>query len=286
MQRDESLRHVVHWAIVQTTRIVGKEHSALTKFRQYALDRSSFKRARDFANRSQSRPRLATNPSSTMLRIALLSLISILASGCASNLLKPDGVSQASLTADSGILIGSFARNPDAPSYYSQTFFFKSVKTSKVHEIKSQQSFNIFSGKTRDDFDTDTSAGGVFAFSLPAGQYVFHNFRLYQARGMYAQNWGSKQDYAIPFEVVPNATSYVGEIKLDPMTGKNIFGMSVQAGGVWLISDQRVRDVALLKKLRPEVSMTNVVSVIPERKDVFTPLVILPLEAEQVRSTP
>ncbi len=218
-----------------------------------------------------------------MLRNALFLFITALVSGCASNFLKPEGVSQVSLTQDNGILVGSFARNPRASSYYSQTFYFKNLQTNKLHEIKSQQSFNIFNGKTRDDFDTKTSAGGVFAFSLPAGKYVFHNFCLYQANGMFSQNWGSKQDYAIPFEVRPNTTNYVGEIKLDPMTGKNVFGMSVQAGGVWPISDQQARDIELLRKLRPEVPLTNVVSVIPNRKDVFTPLVLLPSEADQVR---
>ena len=219
-----------------------------------------------------------------MLRRTLLVFIAALTSGCANNLLKQEGVSQASLTQQSGFLVGSFARNPDGRSYYSQTFYFKNLGTGKVHEIKSQQSFNIFTGKTRDDFDTETSSGGVFAFNLPAGHYVFHNFRLYQASGMFTQDWVSKQDYAIPFEVFSNSTNYVGEIKLDPMTGKNVFGMSVQAGGVWLISDQKARDIELLKKLRPEVPLTNVVSVIPSRKNIFTPLVLLPSEADQIRS--
>jgi hypothetical protein len=218
-----------------------------------------------------------------MLRKTLLVFIAALASGCASNLLKPEGVSQHSLNQDNGILIGSFARNPDARAYYSQTFYFRNVRTNERHEIKSQQTFNLLNGKTRDDFDTETSAGGVFAFSLPAGQYVFQNFRLYQSNGMFSQNWSSKQDYAIPFEIRANMTNYVGEIKLDPMTGKNVFGMSVQAGGVWLISDQQARDLELLRTLRPEIPLTNVVSVIPTRKDVFTPLVLLPSEADQVR---
>jgi hypothetical protein len=219
-----------------------------------------------------------------MLRNALLLFIAVLTSSCANNLLKPEGVSQASLTQDGGILVGSFARNPKARPYYSQTFYFKNVQTNKIHEIKSQQQpFNLFNSKTRDDFHTATSVGGVFAFNLPAGQYVFHNFTLYESNGVFSQYWGSKQDYAIPFEVRPNATNYVGEIKLDPMTGKSLFGIPVHTGGVWLISDQQARDLELLRKLRPEVPLTNVVSVIPDHKDVFTPLVILPSEAGQIR---
>ena len=221
-----------------------------------------------------------------MLRNARVLLMAVLASGCANTLLKPEGVSQVSLTQSTGILIGSFARNPAARAYYSQTFYFKNVQTNKIHEIKSQQTFNIFNGKTKDDFDTETSAGGVFAFSLPAGKYVFHNFRLYQSSGMFSQDWTSKQDYAIPFEVRADATNYVGEIKLDPMTGKTIFGLPAQAGGVWLISDQEARDVELLAKLRPEIPLKNVVSVVPTRKDVFTPWVLLPAEAAHVQPRP
>jgi hypothetical protein len=219
--------------------------------------------------------------STNMIRTLTVIVSLALLTGCANNHLKRDTIANAGLTPTTGILIGSFARNPAAQAYYSQTFYFKDVKTNEVREIKSQPTFNIFSGKTPDDFNTEESNGGVFAFNLPAGQYVFFNFRLYQANGFSQQNWRSKEDYSIPFEVRPNTANYVGEIKLNPVTGKNIFGMSIQAGGTWSISNQMTRDVSILKRTRPEVVLDSIVSVIPDRKDAFTPLVVLPKELEE-----
>ena len=212
------------------------------------------------------------------LTIALAALV---LAGCANKFLKPEGVTEASLTSSHGILVGSFSRNPKGKTYYSQTFYFKNIKTNEIHEIKSQPEFNIFGGKTPDDFKTEESKGGVFAFVLPAGQYIFNNFRLYQASGSFQQNWRSKEDYSIPFDIHPNATNYIGEIKLDPATGKNFFGMTVLDGGIWIISDQWKRDVELLKRLRSEIPVNNVFSVVPNKKEVFTPLVVLPNEMNE-----
>jgi len=214
-----------------------------------------------------------------MRRPSILTIAVLALAGCAGQLVEPDAVSKGSLSTTSGILIGSFARNAQARPYYSQTFYFKNATTNEVQDITSQQAFNIFGGKTKDDFNSEVSSGSVFAFTLPAGKYVFHNFRLYQSSGTFSQNWTSKKDYAIPFEVHANATNYVGEIRLDPATGKNIFGMTVPAGGIWVISDQLGRDVELLKKLHPEVPVNGIVKVIPTKKEIFTPLVVLPSES-------
>lgn len=216
-----------------------------------------------------------------MIRTFIFAACLVLLSGCANTHLKRDAISSTSLTPTTGILIGSFARSAAARPYYSQTFYFKDTKTNEVHEIKSQPTFNLFTGKTPDDFKSKEGNGAVFVFNLPAGQYTFFNFRLYQANGVSQQNWSSKEDYSIPFVVHPNTANYVGEIRLDPLTGKNIFGMSVHAGGTWTISNQMARDVAILKQTRPEVPLENIASVIPDRKDIFTPLVVIPKELEE-----
>jgi hypothetical protein len=215
------------------------------------------------------------------VRIFSVLLLCLGLAACANKLLKPDGVSGSSLTPTNGVLVGSFARSPDGPVYYSQTFYFKNAKTGEVREIKSQPTFNLYTGKTPDDFNTPGSAGAVFVFSLPAGAYTFHNFRLYQANGSFQQNWTSKEDYSIPFEIQANTVNYVGEIKLEGLKGRNFFGMAVPAGGVWLVSDQLDRDMDILKKTRADIPASNTVSIIPTRKDVFTPLVVLPGEMNE-----
>ncbi len=215
-----------------------------------------------------------------MFRLVLL-CFTLFTTGCVTNSLVPQPITEADLSETNGVLVGSFSRDPSGPKYYSQTFRFKNVSTGKEHSVSSQPSFNMFSGKTSDDFKLSNSHGGVFALSLPAGEYTFHNFRLYQSNGYFEQNWTSQEPYSIPFSIQANKVNYVGEIKLSPLTAKNVFGIKVQAGGVWIISDQKNRDFGVIATKHPEIPLNQVVSVIPERKEIFTPLVILPSEVKE-----
>ena len=215
-----------------------------------------------------------------MFRILVL-ILTVVLSGCATNSLTPKPITVNDLNDAKGLFIGSFSRDPKAPKYYSQTFYLKNIETNEVHEIKSQPSFNMFTGKTPDDFNTQESSGALFVQALPAGKYTYHNFRLYQSNGYYEKNWYSEQDYSIPFEVSANQINYAGEIKLVPVMGKNIFNMNIQAGGAWLISDKLERDLPIFTTKYPQISTENFVKVIPESKEIFTPLVILPAEQDQ-----
>lgn len=212
-------------------------------------------------------------------KLLLLANAIFLLSGCASKYLMPDLITNDQLSGNNGVLIGSFSRNPNAPAYYSQTFFFRDLKTNEIHTIKSQQEFNIFSGKTSDEFDADNVKGSTFAFQLPAGKYILYNFSLYRPIGVGYTYYSSKADFAIPFEVTPNRVNYLGELKLEGARGKNILGMSVPAGGIWVISNQKERDIQILKAKMPGLPFEDVISVIPTKKEIFTPLVVLPNEA-------
>ncbi|WP_440906509.1 hypothetical protein ACMZOO_19250 (plasmid) [Catenovulum sp. SX2] len=212
-----------------------------------------------------------------MFKYVILLLV-CLTSGCATNNLAPHKVTQADLNDNNGILVGSFSRDPKGPVYYSQTFRFKNLENGSLHQITSQPTFNMFSGKTPDDFKTPTSNGGVFIFSLPAGKYSFYNFRLYQSNGYVNQNWSSKEPFSIPFEVKPNFVNYVGEIKLSPLSSKNFLGLEVHDGGVWIISDEEGRDLEYLVNKYPEIEFDKINKTVPSEKDIFTPFVILPSE--------
>lgn len=220
-----------------------------------------------------------------MLKNLLIVLTIFILAACASKNLKPEPVTKDHLSGGNAVLIGSFSRNPSAPAYYSQTFFFRNVETNKTHEIKSQQEFNIFSGKTPDEFNTAQNAGATFVFQLPAGKYLLYNFSLYRPTGVGYTYYSSKADFAIPFEVNPNKVNYLGELKLEGATGKSFFGRSVPAGGIWIISNQKERDIHILKTTMPGFPLEDVISVIPTKKEIFTPLVVLPNEAREISTT-
>jgi hypothetical protein len=208
-------------------------------------------------------------------------LFIFLISGCATNSLTPKPVTKANLNESRGILVGSFSRDPERADYHSQTFFFKNASTGERYTIKSQTKFNLLKGRTTDDFETEDSEGGVFVFSLPAGKYIFYDFYLFLEAGQFSKSWRPKEPFAIPFIVQPSKVNYVGEFKLSQHTGKNFFGMSVLAGGVWLVSDQNQRDISIFSEKYPDIPIENLTKTIPSQKDVFTHLVILPSEREE-----
>ena len=221
----------------------------------------------------------STRNEDVMFRLALLLAI-FFVTGCATNSLTPKPVSKTDINENSGILIGSFSRDPRKPPYYSQTFRFKNVSTGEMYDIKSQATFNMFSGKTQDDFKTPNSNGGIFIFSLPSGEYTFYNFRLYQSNGSSYQNWSSNKPYSIPFKINANAVNYIGEVKLIPKMEKGFFGMQVHAGGVWEIRDQIERDTKFISLKHPFISMDSAINIVPMKKEIVTPFVILPSEIE------
>ena len=216
-----------------------------------------------------------------MFKRLLLGLIVLMLEGCASQLLKPEQLGKGQLQGNNSVLVGSFSRNPKGPPYYSQTFMFRNVETNKIYRIQSQQEFNLFSGKTPDEFKTENNSGSTFVFQLPAGKYVLYNFSLYRPYGYFYFYHSSKTDFAIPFVVQPNKVNYLGELKLES-EGKKFLGMSIPAGGIWIISNQIDRDIPLIKATMPNLPLENVVSVIPATKEIFTPLVVLPAELKQI----
>ena len=210
--------------------------------------------------------------------VALVALV-----GCASGPLEPEHLPGQELEPGSGLLVGSFARDPSEHEYYSQRFYYESKTTRERFEIHSQWGFDIFGGQAKDDFKVGDSHGIVFAHELPGGAYHYTNFSIYDAGGgFYQQYWRSKEPYSIPFEIVPGKVNYAGEIRLVPRVGKNIFGITIPAGGTWEIRDRRARDIELLRARFPDLNWDSVHIVVPDRKDIPTPLVLLPSELDAV----
>lgn len=212
----------------------------------------------------------------SICRIALFFVLAFLA-GCAAKMLKPEQISANDLNESNGVLIGSFSRNLVGSHNYSQRFYFKNVNANKIYDIHSQQEFNIINGgRTSDEFHDFDDFGSTFALKLPAGHYIFFNFIVAAEVSHGFETVVSKNDYAIPFDVHPDSVSYVGEIKLQSDFEKSGRGQTILAGVTWKISDQRARDIALLATSMPELPLDNVVSVIPTKEEIFTPLVSIP----------
>jgi|GEM_PF-1017788 len=205
---------------------------------------------------------------------------------CATYSLAPQTIS--GFSENNTILIGSFSRRPWDRKYHGQSFFFKNSVTGRKYRISASNSFG-FLGVTPVDFKEFDTHGGIFLRELPPGDYEFYNFILVQSSGTYTKSFESKEDFSIPFTVEANKLNYIGQIKLFVLTGRNIFGMILNNGGYWEVSDQIERDLPIVKDKYPTLQNSDVISIIPTIKTIPTPLVILPNEMEyleELKETP
>lgn len=156
---------------------------------------------------------------------------------------------------ENGLIVGSFTSDEDI---YARRFFFRNIQgTGETNAISFTPGFfqaGLFSEGSAADRTSH------YAFSLPPGEYEFFNFKLAYHNGYAGRSWEAKQDFSIPFTVAAGEISYLGQIRCYQLTGKNIFGISIPAGGVFEISDRFGNDVPSLKAKFPEFDWSTLVN--------------------------
>lgn len=208
-----------------------------------------------------------------MKRLFLI-LISITLAGCTTTRVKQDNTPAPQLDANTGILFGSFSRDHRSFEYYSQYFYFKNANSKKEYMIESN-SQNFLYGDAPVDFESIDNKGVLFTFTLPAGKYYFNNYRIYHSTGMYQSDWSSKKDFSIPFEVVAGKANYVGDIRLIPRIGKNMFGVPIPVGGTWEIRNNKIQDISKFVAKFPNIEWSGNLTTVPSIQEIETPLVTL-----------
>lgn len=197
-----------------------------------------------------------------MYKFFWVSIALIFLAGCNSMPTSQDNLPSTQLQENEGMVFGTFSRNHRQFEYHSQYFYFKNTNTQKEYMIKSR-SENFMIGKAPVDIESPKSKGVMFTFNLPAGDYHFYNFRLYHSTGMYHADFFSKEDYSIPFKVLPHKATYVGDIKLIPLLAKNFLGLPIPKGGRWEIRNEKVRDISKFVDKFPNVDWSGNTSAIP-----------------------
>ncbi|MDF1821548.1 MAG: hypothetical protein P1U64_08245 [Alcanivoracaceae bacterium] len=209
------------------------------------------------------------------IAILAFSVLSLQLAGCASAPLVPDVLPEDVPNAETGYIAGSFSREYNAVHYYSNNFLFRNIASEETYRLESNPPAggDLFSGY-RDDFSSYDYKGAAFLIPLPVGEYEFYNFFLNGG----ANHFSAREDYSIPFEVLPNAITYLGEVKLVPQRARNTFGIFIPWGGIWVLSDKQERDMQLLLEKFPELDAGAFVKRIPDEERIEAPLVFLPSE--------
>lgn len=199
-------------------------------------------------------------------------IVALALSGCLSSTshdLSPALASRK--TEPSGIVVGSIG-TPQRDNVYGRLIL-------KMREISQDERVWAFLDrttlqKTPLDFVEQGVEGAVFAMKLPAGQYEMRNFEFFWNAGFFQKSFEAKQDFSIRFDVRPNEVTYLGEFIGVPLSGKNVFGSPVPAGGFWIVTDRHTRDIEVARGRNPTDSFENVRMAIPDVKALKLPFFV------------
>ena len=122
-----------------------------------------------------------------------------------------------------------------------------------------------------DLYERRKTSGAFFDIPMPAGRYEFFEFWTVAASGFGSTEYRSREPFSVPFTIEQGKVHYLGEFRAYPLVGKNIFGMSLPAGGYFVLRDQEQRDTKLLLKRREVATVGPVKNVARELDTKRTP---------------
>ncbi len=170
------------------------------------------------------------------------------------------------------IAIGIGAAANTHYSSYSLTFRKVGDKGSEPKRFAYFQQ-NEFSAQKR-DYDNPVENGVVQSFRLPPGDYEIFNFDIFLNGGTVQKNFGSSNEFSIPFKVRPNETTYLGNYQANQIMGKNFFGMPLAAGAVFVVTNREKIDIKLAKKRLPDASFGPISNATPTVQSIANPFFV------------
>ena len=159
-----------------------------------------------------------------------------------------------------GCVMASISRNTAVePHFRTYEFIFKSRDSalSKLSMLY-RADYGLMSLPEDDtfltDFDQDGFAGIVYMRIVPAGNYYAEKAKFV---GQAVQLEAAKNQ-AEPFDVQAGSCTYLGEMRVTPITGKGLMGHTTLKSAKVDIVDSWARDSLLFKKIYPELDPSKV----------------------------
>lgn len=197
-----------------------------------------------------------------LFRSVFIAAITLIVSACAGTIPRDYA------GPDAGHLVVALGASAET-KYSSYTLMYRK-KGDKAEGMIRYLQENMFS-PTKRDFDGESGNGFVAVHSLPAGEYEIYNFDVFFNGGMIQTNFGSRQDFSIPFTITPGKAVYLGDFTAVGMTGNNIFGMSVRNGAYFIVSDKQERDLPVARAKMPALGSVEIS--VPDAAKVGNPFI-------------
>lgn len=194
------------------------------------------------------------------LKLSFTFLASVLLLGCASSpgALQPTDP----LDPGKGVVVVSLTSS-DSPQVMDAWFFYR--KKGSTEDLR-LDAFGVggLLAKPKGFADEPSRRGRLQALALDPGEYELFNWTLYVTR---AGGYGYLSPKVPPpphgFVVRAGELAYLGNLHIEPVLGKNTFGIPMVFGGEPEITDRSDRDLPLLKIQQPRLAAWPLRSQVP-----------------------
>lgn len=185
-----------------------------------------------------------------IVRAFLLLFTAKLLSGCAS---VPESIKATDkVDPQKGILLASVTID-DAPGVMDGWYFYKQKGSADEQRL---DAVGLVWMTRPDDYPTDKSKDGrLIALPVKTGEYELSNWMLYISQlGGFAQISPKTKPTPLTFNIQPGKITYLGNLHINTVSGKNIFGVEIPVGGDPIITNNQNIDFNLLKAKYPNLS--------------------------------
>lgn len=172
---------------------------------------------------------------------------------------------------DAGRIVIAIGAEPKT-SYAYYSFIFRRVGGTERRTMTYVQ--DKIGAPQKRDYDNASENGVVLSFRLPPGQYEIYNLDIYMPGAMSYTHYYANKDFSIPFSVRPNETSYLGHYQANRIMGKNLLGLPLPAGAVFVVSSKQLADIDLLKKRLSAAALGTIVDATPNPKTIGNPIFV------------
>lgn len=188
------------------------------------------------------------------------SLLIFLFSGCATRNISKNYSQQQENQA--GVVIFSITNSlsKEGQSYLSTggaeelTFRYQDVEKHKEAWVTTEPTFNLLPSSS----DFKNIHGKLIVIELKPGNYEFISWTI-KTPGLGGARYISPEHMLpIPFKVKKHEILYLGELHLDMIAKKNMFGMSLVFGANLLAKDSFDRDIKILQKEYPTINIQKI----------------------------
>ncbi len=177
--------------------------------------------------------------------ITILLLASIL-SACAVNQVPPDFTPESD--DKNGVVVFSVSHDLEGGARNNAIIYLNTNSFGTSEGIFESSADEFL--RPRKESDYVDVYGHLYAILLPAGDYAFTSWQIFNGAGL--RILAGKGTQPQPFHVDAGQVKYLGNLHGNLRRGKNFLGMTITGGGVISVNNMQERDIKLLITRYPQ----------------------------------